>query len=130
MAKHRVALIGLGVMLGLATWGPQLANASGPHDGTYRGATKLTVNSLVGRSDSCAGNAAGVASSRVIADNKLKMPWGTNTFEVPVAADGTIKGSAAVGQAQINVNGKVTAGALSVTFASQWCGYEFQGRKG
>jgi len=104
------------------------AAAAGPFDGTYQGTVKLVRSSLRAGSGSggCAGNSEGTPSTRRIVDGRLKMPWGTNEYEIPVGADGSISGNAVVGASQITVTGKVAGNSLAVDYASQSCSYRYE----
>lgn len=107
------------------------AHAASPFDGTYQGITKLvrsTISAATG-SGGCGGNAQGTPAVRRIVDGKVKMPWGTNEYEVPVSADGTINGTAAVGTARITVNGKITGNGMVIDYASQSCFYRWEGSR-
>jgi len=107
---------------------PDLSAAAGPFDGAYQGTVKLVRSSLRASAGSggCGGNAEGTPSTRRIVDGRLKMPWGTSEYEVPVGADGTISGNAMVGTAQITVTGKVMGNSLAVDYSSQSCGYRYE----
>jgi len=122
-------LVAVALVTGLAAAVP--AGAASPFDGTYQGITKLVRSNIRGGAGSggCGGSADGTSAARRIVDGKVKMPWGTNEYEIPVGADGTIGGTASVGAAQITVSGKITGNNMVIDYASQSCFYHWEGSK-
>ncbi len=111
---------GLAVLASTAT---APARAAGPYDGTYVGHSSLTKS----MGDYCGKDADNV--TRTVSDGVLLVRWGAVDMRLSLAPDGTFKDDKSVGNAMINVKGRIAGNMLSYDLTGPRCGFHYELQK-
>jgi hypothetical protein len=107
-----------------------MAQAGGPHDGTWTGSYKTIRNDNSGNCDKLDNDRVTIT----VADGKFSRRWAGNDIAVTVAPDGTVAGSSSRAQNTrsqrvISFEGRIANGVMEGEYGHARCAVRFSLRK-